>query len=158
MTPTNISHLAEFPAKIKTPTGEGNVLLPELNQLVQKEFEDGAPFKMLEVETYIQEAKPFCDSKEQELFDLRNMVQHLREKERNLESQLLEYYDLKEQKSVVQELEKQLKENAMETKLCSLKLESSLADNKRLQAQVTGHSKVLADLESARAMIKHLER
>lgn len=43
------------------------------------------------------------------------MVKNLKERERDLEIQLLEYYGLKEQESAVVELHNRLKINSMET-------------------------------------------
>ncbi|WOH04078.1 hypothetical protein DCAR_0623484 [Daucus carota subsp. sativus] len=86
------------------------------------------------------------------------MVKNLKERERDLELQLLEYYGLKEQESSVMELQNRLKVNSMETKLYTLKIETLQADNKRLEAQVTDHARVVADLEVARSKLKKLKR
>ncbi len=98
------------------------------------------------------------DEYEQEIRHLRNMVRMLRDKERNLEVQLLEYYGLKEQETAVMELQNRLKINNMEAKLFSLKIESLQADNQRLEAQAAENVKVVAELEAARAKIKLLKR
>ena len=98
------------------------------------------------------------DEYEQEIRHLRNMVRMLLDKERNLEVQLLEYYGLKEQETAVMELQNRLKINNMEAKLFSLKIESLLADNQRLEAQAAEHVKVVAELEAARAKIKLLKK
>ncbi|XP_062087588.1 protein CHUP1, chloroplastic isoform X2 [Humulus lupulus] len=95
---------------------------------------------------------------EQEISHLQNMVIILRERERNLEVQLLEYYGLKEQETTVMELQNRLKINNMEAKLFNLKIESLLAENQRLEAQVAGQAKVMAELEAARAKIKLLKK
>ncbi|KAE8699451.1 Detected protein of confused Function [Hibiscus syriacus] len=87
-------------------------LLPEFNDLV-KEFDTSR--------TFITAKK---DDHEQEIKHLRNMVRTLRERERNLEVQLLEYYGLKEREAAVLELENQLKMNNMEAKLFTLKIAS----------------------------------
>lgn len=95
---------------------------------------------------------------EEEISHLQNMVQILRERERNLEVQLLEYYGLKEQETAVMELQNRLKINNMEAKLFNLKIESLQAEKQRLEAQVVGHDKVVAELEAARAKIRLLKK
>lgn len=86
------------------------------------------------------------------------MVKNLKERERDLEIQLFEYYGLKEQESAVMELHNRLKINSMEARLFTLKIESLQADNKRLEAQVMDHARVVADLEVARSKLKMLKR
>lgn len=95
---------------------------------------------------------------EQEIRHLRSTVRMLRETERNLEVQLLEYYGLKEQETAVMELQNQLKINTMEAKLFTLKIESLEAENRRLEAQVADHAKVVGELEATRAKIKILKK
>ncbi|KAF4362123.1 hypothetical protein F8388_023975 [Cannabis sativa] len=98
------------------------------------------------------------DEYEQEISHLQNMVRILREREKNLEVQLLEYYGLKEQETTVMELQNRLKINNMEAKLFNLKIESLQAENQRLEKQVAGQAKVIAELEDARAKIKMLKK
>ncbi|KAH7565348.1 hypothetical protein ACOSP7_020325 [Xanthoceras sorbifolium] len=98
------------------------------------------------------------DEYQQEVRHLRNMVRILRERERNLEIQLLEYYGLKEQETAVMELQNRLNINNMEAKLFALKIESLQSDNRRLEAQVTDNAKIMAELEAARSKIKMLKR
>lgn len=98
------------------------------------------------------------DEYEQEISHLQNMVRLLRERERNLEVQLLEYYGVKEQETTVMELQNRLKLNNMEAKLFSIKIESLHAENQRLDAQVAGHAKLVAELEAARVKIKLLKK
>ncbi|XVF86725.1 hypothetical protein PTKIN_Ptkin18bG0065100 [Pterospermum kingtungense] len=98
------------------------------------------------------------DDCEQEIKHLRNMVRVLRERERNLEVQLLEYYGLKEQETAALELQNQLKINNMEAQLFTLKIESLQSDNQRLESQVADHTKVVAELETARSRIKLLKK
>lgn len=98
------------------------------------------------------------DEYEQEIWHLRNMVRVLRERERNLELELLEYYGLKEQETACMELQNRLKINNMEAKLFTLKINSLQADNQRLETQLAEHGKVVADLEAARAKIKLLKK
>ncbi|KAL4333589.1 hypothetical protein GQ457_07G031520 [Hibiscus cannabinus] len=95
------------------------------------------------------------DEHEQEIKRLRNMIRMLRERERNLEVQLLEYYGLKEQEEAVVELENQLK---MEVKLATLKIASLESENRRLENQVADHAKVEAELKAAKSRIKVLKK
>ncbi|KAJ6427464.1 hypothetical protein OIU84_022960 [Salix udensis] len=95
---------------------------------------------------------------EQDIRHLKNMVRMLRERERNLEDQMLEFYGLKEQEAAVMELQNRLKISITEAKLLSLKIETLRADNRRLQAQVVDHAKVVAELDSARSKIKLLKK
>ncbi|KAE8655709.1 Detected protein of confused Function [Hibiscus syriacus] len=98
------------------------------------------------------------DDYEQEIKYLRNMVRMLSEKERNLEIQLLEYYGLKEQETAVLELQNQLKINKMEAKIFTRRIESLQSENQRLEAQVSDHARVIAELEAARSKIKVFKR
>ncbi|KAL4583773.1 hypothetical protein LXL04_008356 [Taraxacum kok-saghyz] len=98
------------------------------------------------------------DTNEQEIKNLRNSVRILKERERNLEMELLEYYGQKEKETAVMELQNHLKLNNMEAKLYTLKIESLQADNRRLQAQMTDYKKAITDLEAARAKIKMLKK
>ncbi|OVA14458.1 hypothetical protein BVC80_1361g10 [Macleaya cordata] len=141
---------------------EEGLLLPEFNDIVHKEFEipsnsTGVSPKK-EVETPTSFRRVTEKETDQEIINLRNMVRVLRERERHLEIQLLEYYGLKEQETAVMELQNRLKINTMEAKLFTLKIESLQADNQRLEAQVADYSRVMAELESARAKIKMLKR
>ncbi|KAF9690081.1 hypothetical protein SADUNF_Sadunf01G0158700 [Salix dunnii] len=95
---------------------------------------------------------------EQDIRHLKNMARMLQERERNLEVQMLEFYGLKEQEAAVMELQNRLKISITEAKLFSLKIESLRADNRRLQAQVVDHAKVVAELDSARSKIKLLKK
>ncbi|GAB2293451.1 hypothetical protein Dimus_027651 [Dionaea muscipula] len=144
-------------------------LLPEFTDLV-KDFDKSAPVTVTslgkEVETPessgagTPRASKSVDRSEyeQEIWSLKNMVGLLRERERHLEVQLLEYYGLKEQEKAVMELQNRLKINNMEARLFSLKIESLLADNKRLEAQVADYAKVVAELEAAKGKIKLLRK
>ena len=95
---------------------------------------------------------------EQDIRHLKNMVRMLRERERNLEVQMLEFYGLKEQEAAVMEMQNRLKINNMEAKLFALKIESLRADNRRLQAQVVDHAKVVAELDAARSELKMVKK
>ncbi|XVF74484.1 hypothetical protein PTKIN_Ptkin13bG0114100 [Pterospermum kingtungense] len=142
-------------------------LLPEFNDLVE-EFDVSAntgPSPKQEVETPrsdLDASRTFTsaekDGYEQEIKHLRNMVSVLRERERNLEVQLLEYYGLKEQETTVQELQNRLKIKNMEAKLFTLKIESLQSENQRLKGQAADHAKVVDELESARSRIKVLKK
>ncbi|PWA82601.1 actin binding protein family [Artemisia annua] len=90
-------------------------------------------------------------SHEEEIKSLRNTIRILKERESNMEIELLEYYGLKEQETAVMELQNRLKLNNMEAKIYTLKIES-------LEAQMADYRKCLADLETARAKIKMLKR
>ncbi|XP_050230752.1 protein CHUP1, chloroplastic isoform X2 [Mercurialis annua] len=95
---------------------------------------------------------------DQEIRHLKTLVRMLREREKNLEFQLLEFYGLKEQETAMMELQNRLKISNMEIKLFTLKIESLQADNQRLQAQVTDHAKIVAELDAARSKIKLLKK
>nr|XP_043616403.1 protein CHUP1, chloroplastic [Erigeron canadensis] len=98
------------------------------------------------------------DTHEQEIKSLRNTIKILKERESNLEMELLEYYGLKEQETAVMELQNRLKLSNMEAKIFTLKIESLQADNKRLETQMTNYKKVVADLEATRCKIKVLKK
>jgi chromosome segregation ATPase len=98
------------------------------------------------------------DDYEQEIRKLRNMVMMLQERERSLEVQLLEYCGLKEQETVVMELQNRLKISNMETKMFNLKFETLQSENRRLEAQIADHAKVLADLEASKTKVKFLKK
>lgn len=143
-------------------------LLPEFDDLV-KEFDSAAanaglsPKKDDETpRSNVETPKAFRsaekDQYELEIRHLRNTVRVLRERENNLEVQLLEYYGLKEQETAVMELQNRLKLNSMEAKLFTVKIESLQADNQRLEAKVADHVNVVAELEAARAKIKLLKK
>jgi len=95
---------------------------------------------------------------EREVKDLKRKLRLLREKERDLEVKLLEYYGLKEQETEMLELRSRLKINDIEAELFSMKIQSLQVENKRLEAQVTDHSKVVAELEAAKAKTKLLKK
>ncbi|CAK9165325.1 unnamed protein product [Ilex paraguariensis] len=144
------------------------LLLPEFNELL-KEFDLAATKAGISPRKDVETPTPnagtprgyTCDEREdheQEIKNLTNMVKILKERERNLEIQLLEYYGLKEQETAVMELQNRLKINNMEAKLFSLKIESLQADNRRLEVQVADYAKVVAELEAVKAKIKILKK
>lgn len=128
-------------------------LLPEFNDLV-KEFD----ITSMKTNTELPNPRVIRDNHDQEIKNLRNTVKTLKERERNLEIQLLEYYGLKEQETAVMELQNRLKLNNMEAKLFNLKIESLQTENKRLVAHMADHTKVLTELEAAKAKIKVLKK
>lgn len=135
-------------------------LLPEFNDLEKEcsmslSMDNFCPRKSgFEVEYVCSED----DEHEQEVKKLRNMVNILQEKERNLELQLLEYYGIKEQETAVMELQNQLKLNTMEAKLYNLKIESLMLDNRRLEAQVADYANAHTELEASKGKIKMLKK
>ncbi|KAJ8637863.1 hypothetical protein MRB53_012130 [Persea americana] len=159
-----------FSPTSKSFTDEEALLLPEFNELIQKEFDEtgcspisdvmGAVSPLVREMESVEPKRTDEDTRvmKQEIMELRNMVQELQDRERNLEAQLLEYYGLKEQDAIVRELQNRLKVNTMETQLFTLKIGSLQAENKRLEAQVSDYSKVIAELESARTKINQLQR
>lgn len=159
-----------FSPTSKSFTDEEALLLPEFNELIQKEFDEtgcsptsdvmGAVSLLVRETESVEPKRTDEDTRvmEQEIMGLRNMVQELQDRERNLEAQLLEYYGLKEQDAIVRELQNRLKVSMMETQLFTLKIESLQAENRRLEAQVSDYSKVIAELESARTKINQLQR
>ncbi|GMI82108.1 hypothetical protein like AT1G52080 [Hibiscus trionum] len=125
----------------------GDVFLcPEFTDFVE-EFDTSRTFRTAKEDDY-----------EKEIMHLRNIVRMLRERERNLEVQLLEYYGLKEQEAAVLERENQLKINNMEAKLLTLKIASLQSENQRLENQVADHAKVVAELQAAKSRIKVLKK
>lgn len=95
---------------------------------------------------------------ENEIKRLRNTVRALRERERCLEDKLLEYYSLKEQQKIAMELRSRLKLNQMETKVFNFKIKSLQAENEKLKAQCSEHSKVLLELEKAKSEVQVLKK
>lgn len=149
----------------KPNTDEELYLLPEFKDLV-KEFDITAMKVNLDLEISESESESspkgnacvIKETHEQEIKNLTNMVKILKERESNLEIQLLEHYGLKEQETTVKELQNRLKLNNMEAKLLTLKIESLKTENKRLEAQMMDYNKLVADLEAARAKIRVLKR
>ncbi|ESQ30250.1 hypothetical protein EUTSA_v10011348mg [Eutrema salsugineum] len=95
---------------------------------------------------------------ENEIKRLRNTVRALRERERCLEDKLLEYYSLKEQQKIAMELRSRLKLNQMETKVFNLKIKSLQAENEKLKAQCSEHSKVVLELDLAKSEVQVLKK
>ena len=98
------------------------------------------------------------DDYEQEIRQLRNMIRVLQERERSLEVQLLEYCGLREQEAAVMELQNRLKISGMEAKMFNLKVETLQSENRRLEAQLADHAKVVAELETAKTKVKLLKK
>ncbi|CAG7875480.1 hypothetical protein BRARA_E01593 [Brassica rapa] len=95
---------------------------------------------------------------ENEIKRLRNTVRALRERERCLEDKLLEYYSLKEQQKIAMELRSRLKLNQMETKVFNLKIKSLQAENEKLKAQCSDHSKAVLELDMANSHVEVLKK
>uniref|UniRef100_A0A1D1ZL62 Protein CHUP1, chloroplastic n=1 Tax=Anthurium amnicola TaxID=1678845 RepID=A0A1D1ZL62_9ARAE len=147
-------------ASSNNPGEEAGCLLPEFIELVLRELESVA-VDADAMGTRPAERPPENEEEklmQQEIAGLKDLVQSLRERESSLEIQLLEFYGLKEQESTVLELENRVKMGAMEAEMLSLKVESLLAENRRLEAQASDYSRTKAELESARAKIKRLRR
>lgn len=150
-------------------SGDNNsYLLPEFNELV-KEIDFGGPNVgyhpkkgIVTPKSDVENPRPCRGSEkddcEQEVKNLKSMVQMLQDREKNLEVELLEYYGLQEQETIVMELQNRLKLNNMEGRLLNLKIESLQADNRRLEAQVADHAKTVSELEAAKTKIKLLKK
>ncbi|KAF3527162.1 hypothetical protein F2Q69_00047335 [Brassica cretica] len=95
---------------------------------------------------------------ENEIKRLRNAVRALRERERCLEDKLLEYYSLKEQQKIAMELRSRLKLNQMETKVFNLKIKSLQAENEKLKAHCSDHSKAVLELDMANSHVEVLKK
>ncbi|OVA08498.1 hypothetical protein BVC80_209g236 [Macleaya cordata] len=131
-------------------------VFPEFNEFLLEESNGGiSPRK--DFETPITFERAAEKESENEIISLKNMLQVLREREKNVEIQLLEYYGAKEKETAVMEIHNQLKLNSVEAKVFTLKIESLLADKGRLEEQVADHSRVVAELESAKAKVNLLK-
>lgn len=154
-----------FPPSKKSNGDNDVYLLPEFDDLV-KEFDlvakkAGCPLKEdAEMSHQLSETNEHTGKggHGEDIRKLRNMIKILKERERSLEIQLLEYYGLKEQETVVMELHNRLKLNNIEGKLFNLKIESLQADKMRLEEEVAGYSKIVSELEAAKAKIKLLKK
>ncbi|KVH97961.1 hypothetical protein Ccrd_023813 [Cynara cardunculus var. scolymus] len=135
----------------RSNTDKDSYLLPEFNDLVKE-------FDMTAMKTNKELPISEAESPAKEIKNLVNTVKTLKERERNLEIQLLEYYGLKEQQAAVMELQNRLKLNNLEAELFTLKIEALQTDNKRLQTQMADYAKVVTDLEAAKAKIKVLKK
>ncbi|KAF6139656.1 hypothetical protein GIB67_002461 [Kingdonia uniflora] len=136
--------------------------LREFNDSKPKDYELLNTINLLSPRKNVENAPPYKivteEETDQEIIKLRNMVKVLREREKNLEIQLLECYGLNEKEAVVTELQNQLKVQNVEAKLYTVKIESLQADNQRMEAEVSDYWKVLVDLESAKSKIKALKK
>ncbi|KAK8955926.1 hypothetical protein KSP40_PGU022325 [Platanthera guangdongensis] len=147
------------PSSRSTGDDEG-FLLPEFNDLALKDFEisrnspESTPSNPTPRRS---DAKEDNSSIDQEISRLKNLVFSLRERERNLEIQLLQYRGMQERETAARELESRLKINDMEAQLFSLKIESLQSENQRLQALVLDHPAVTSELEAAKRKIKALK-
>lgn len=145
-------------------------ILPEFNNLV-REFDFAAttrelsfrkdaetPMSDIGTPTAFRTAEKDEYEYEQEIEHLKNVVRTLRERERNVEVQLLEYYGLKEQETTVLELQNQLKISNAEAKLFTLKIESLQEDKQILEAQVVKQENIASELDAAKSKIKLLKK
>lgn len=149
-------------------SGEKEFLLPEFNDLV-KEADFGATIARNSLKKDVETPRSKVssptahgsfenDDYEKEIRQLRSMIRMLQERERSLEVQLLEYCGLREQEAAVMELQNRLKISNMETKMFNLKVENLQSENRRLEAQVADHAKLLVELETAKTKVKLLKK
>ncbi|KAF7843421.1 Protein CHUP1, chloroplastic [Senna tora] len=131
-------------------------LLGDFNDLSSKKDKE-APMSIIgsPPKAYV---TPEKDDYDQEIKHLKSMIRKLQDRERSLEVQLLEYYGLREKEAAVMELQNQLKISNMEAKMFDLKVENLLSENRRLEAQVADHAKLMAELESSKAKVKLLKK
>ncbi|KAL0917896.1 hypothetical protein M5K25_013000 [Dendrobium thyrsiflorum] len=132
------------------------LLLPELDNLVRKEPEtvqETIPATPLTDDFEINDSAVM----EEEIRNLRKLVQSLQEREACLEMKLLEYHGLKEQEVSMRELQNRLMISATETKLLSLKIESLKVENEKLRAEALDYSRVASELEIQRNNMAVLE-
>ncbi|XP_020570583.1 protein CHUP1, chloroplastic-like [Phalaenopsis equestris] len=94
---------------------------------------------------------------EEEIKNLRDLVQSLQEREIWLEMKLLEFHGMKEQEASMRELQNRLKISATEMKLLSLKIESLKAENEKLRAEASDYSRAVSELEICKKNIMILE-
>jgi len=143
-------------------------LLPEFNDLIKEAdfgvIIAGSSFKK-EVETPRSKVgSPMAyanvdkDDNEKEMRKLRSMIRMLQERETNLQVQLLEYCGIREQEAAVMELQNRLKISNMEAKMFNLKVVTLQSENRRLEAQVADHAKVISELETAKTKVKFLKK
>ncbi|XP_054784367.1 protein CHUP1, chloroplastic-like isoform X1 [Prosopis cineraria] len=156
------------PPSCKNSDDEGEFLLPEFNDL-GKELDFGVTIvrdsykKDAETPRSREESpKPYVipqkDDYEEEIQYLRSKIEKLREREKDLEVQLLEYCGLREQEKAVMELQNRLKITITEMKMLNLKVETLQSENLRLESQVANHANVEAELEAAKAKIQLLQK
>ncbi|KAF7814208.1 protein CHUP1, chloroplastic-like [Senna tora] len=151
-------------------SSEDDFLLPEFNDL-EKELDFGVTINenSLKKDTEtprsrLESPKAYViphkgdDDYEQEIQNLRSKISMLQERETNLEVQLLEYCGLREQETAMMELQNRLKISIMEAKMFNLKVETLQSKNRKLEAQVADHAKVVAELEAAKEKIQLLQK
>ncbi|XP_006655065.1 protein CHUP1, chloroplastic [Oryza brachyantha] len=154
-TTTTTTALVPLPPKCRTFADDEGFLLPEFNEMVLKEFGQDFGDNTTSPAARVMEE---VASKERQICELQDMVRSLQEREKTLELQLLECYGLQEQDAAVRELENQLRINSVESKLYTLKIESLLSENERLQAQLAESSKLVSELEATRMKCKLLKK
>lgn len=101
---------------------------------------------------------PEMDDYDQEVKHLKSIIRMLQDRERSYEVQLLEYYGLREKETAVMELQNQLKISGMEAKMSNLKVDTLVSENRRLEALVADHAKLMAELEISKGKVKLLKK
>ncbi|XP_028794815.1 protein CHUP1, chloroplastic-like [Neltuma alba] len=101
---------------------------------------------------------PEKDNYDQEMRNLKNIIRMLQERETSLKVQLLDYYDLREKETALMELQNRLAISSMEAKMLDLKVESLMSENRRLEAQMADHAKLITELECSKAKAKLLKK
>ncbi|PKU77722.1 Protein CHUP1, chloroplastic [Dendrobium catenatum] len=145
----------------RSTSDDDDFLLPEFNELVLKDFELTVKDAESNASTPTPrrtDTKEDNTSMEQDISQLKNLVFALRERERNLQLQLVECYGMQGREAALRDLESQLKIINLEAKLFGLKIESLQSENQRLKAQVLVHSRVRSELEDADVKNKVLKR
>lgn len=127
-------------------------VLPDLNNSIQRETEtETVVSPSIHLTTEFE--RKDLSAMEEEISDLKNLVQCLQEREKNLEMQLLKFHGFKEQEISMRELQNRLKISYTETNLLSLKIESLKAENEKLRSKVAELSSVTTELEMLRRNI-----
>ncbi|KAL0905933.1 hypothetical protein M5K25_024386 [Dendrobium thyrsiflorum] len=145
----------------RSTSDDDDFLLPEFNELVLKDFELTVKDAESNASTPTprrSDTREDNSSMEQDISYLKNLVFALRERERNLQLQLVECFGMQGREAALRELESQLKIINLEAKLFGLKIESLQSENQRLKAQVLVHSRVRSELEAAEGKNKVLKR
>ncbi|KAH0450180.1 hypothetical protein IEQ34_020872 [Dendrobium chrysotoxum] len=145
----------------RSTSDDDEFLLPEFNELVLKDFELTVKDAESNASTPTprrSDTREDNSSMEQDISHLKNLVFALRERERNLQLQLVECYGMQGWEAALRELESQLKIINLEAKLFGLKIESLQSENQRLKAQVLVHSRMRSELEAAEGKNKVLKR
>ncbi|KAK8949657.1 hypothetical protein KSP39_PZI005870 [Platanthera zijinensis] len=127
-------------------------VIPDLNNSIQRETETDTEI-LPSVPLTSEFERRDLPAMEEEISDLRNLVQCLQEREKYLEMQLLKFHGFKEQEISMRELQNRLKISYTETNLLSLKIESLNAENEKLRSKVAEFSRVTTEVEILRKNI-----